>query len=583
MNRTRRIAIAVGIVLLGVLVIWMMMPQPADVIFVNGKIRTMSDNMPRAEAMSVYAGKIVGVGSTELMRRKFRAVEEVDLGGSAVLPGLIDAHAHFLSLGISTMTVDLVGSTSAADAADRVRQRVRAARAGQWIRGRGWDQNLWPGRQFPSHETLDRIAPEHPVVLGRVDGHALWVNARAMAFAGITRGTPDPPGGRIIRDAKGMPTGILIDNAKNLIVSVIPLISDAERQEALLSAQRLCLSVGLTGVHDMGVDTADLNAMVRLIDDGELHIRLYAAVGGPGPLWERMKREGPLVGYGQGRLTVRALKLYADGALGSRGAALIEPYADDPENRGLTVTSEGELRRFTDEAVAAGFQVCTHAIGDRGNNIILNVYDSVLAKYGQADRRLRVEHAQVLHKDDIPRFAQLHVLPSMQPTHCTSDMYWAESRLGAVRVRGAYAWRSLLQTGVVIPCGSDFPVEHPNPLAGIYAAITRRDKNGQPKGAAEMGDEFQFSKDGIRDSSDFSHGWYGGQRLTLDEALRGFTVWAAYSAFEENERGSIEPGKLADFILLSRDLDENAPENILTTTVRATYIGGRKVYKRGAP
>lgn len=579
----RKGALVLGLLALSAVVFLLyqwFVPSPADVLYVHGHVLTMDEAFSTAEALAVRGDRIVGVGSTAEMRRKFSSPEEVDLGGKTVLPGLIDAHAHFVSLGIARMTVDLLGAPTPDQAAARVQERVRRSEPGQWVRGRGWNQNLWPSKQFPLHRTLDRVAPDNPVVLGRVDGHALWVNKRALEIAGITRTTPDPPGGRIVRDAAGDPTGVLVDNAEQLIAIHIPPPTQKEVEESMLLAQQECLSLGLTGVHDMGVDTLDLAAYKSLIDSDQLRMRIYAAVGGPGATWEQFKKSGPLLGYGNHRLTVRAIKLYADGALGSRGAALIDPYADDPANRGLTVTGENQLEASVAEAMTHGFQVCTHAIGDRANNIVLNVYERALQGAPKSDRRLRVEHAQVLHRDDIGRFAPLGIIPSMQPTHCTSDMYWAEARLGPDRIRGAYAWRSLLATGVILPCGSDFPVEQPNPLLGIYAAVTRRDVDGRPRSAADLASAFELSAGGIVDPEAFEHGWYAGERMTLREVLRGYTTWAANAAFEEDLKGSLEVGKLADFIVLSHTPDEDAPEGILTTVVESTFIGGRKVFAR---
>jgi hypothetical protein len=581
MNKRPRIVIVLVSLALVAVAIWWWIPQEADTIYVNGRLLTMDNEQPDAEALAIVGGRIVGVGTTTEIRRRFTAPNEVDLQGKAVLPGLIDAHAHFISLGIARMTVDLVGAPSAEAAADRVAERVQRSSKGQWIRGRGWNQNLWTTKAFPHHRTLDKVAPDHPVILSRIDGHALWVNKKALQIAGITRATPDPDGGKIVRDAQGHPTGVLIDNAELLVARHVPPPTDNELEEAILTAQEECLTLGLTGVHDMGVDSADLAAYQRLIRSDRLHMRIYAAVGGPGPTWERFKKEGPLVGFGVGRLTVRAIKLYADGALGSRGAAMIEPYSDDPSNRGLTVTNEQELTLSVTEALQHGFQVCTHAIGDRANSIVLDVYERAITATGARDHRLRVEHAQVLHPDDIGRFSKLRVLPSMQPTHCTSDMYWAEARLGHERAKGAYAWRSLLSTGVIIPCGSDFPVEQPNPLLGIYAAITRRDADGKPRSAADLqSEQFDLSAAGIVDPSAFDGGWYAGERMTLAEVLKGYTTWAATAAFEESQKGSLTVGKLADFIVLSEPFDEKAPERILATSVEATYIGGRKVFAR---
>jgi predicted amidohydrolase YtcJ len=365
-----------------------------------------------------------------------------------------------------------------------------------------------------------------------------------------------------VKDAAGEPTGVFVDNAVALLESFLPAPSETERIEAIRRAVRECLSVGLTEVHDMGVDSGGINIYKKMIASGQFPFRVYAALEGSLPgLWDAYRKSGPITTGYEGKLRVRALKMYADGALGSRGAALFESYADDPGNRGLTLTSRGELLRVATEALESGFQLCTHAIGDRANSIVLDVYAEALMSGGRkgSDPRLRVEHAQVLAPADIPRFHALGVLPMMQPTHCTSDMPWAEARLGPVRVKGAYAWRSLLETGSIVPAGSDFPVEHPNPLFGFYSAITRQDQSGNPEG-----------------------GWYPDQRMTRQEALKAFTIWGAKAAFREVEKGSIEIGKLADLVVLEEDIMQIPPDRIPGTRVAMTIVGGALAYERPA-
>ncbi|MGB2869199.1 MAG: amidohydrolase [Bacteroidota bacterium] len=554
-------------------------PQEADALYVNGRMYTLDAENDVVEAMAVRGDRIVGVGSTAEIQKHFRSKTILDLQGKTVLPGLIDAHTHVLSLGIARITVDLLGSASEKDAASRVKERVSKTRPGYWVRGRGWDQNLWASGKFPTHTALDNVSPENPVYLVRVDGHACWVNKKAMDIAQISKSTEDPPGGRIIRDAAGNPTGVFIDAATVLVRKFLPPLNDEEAVEAIRLATQECVQYGLTSVQDMGVDLQEIEAYKRLIGEDQLPLRVYAAIGGTGETWDGTKKQGMLIGYGHNHLTVRTLKMYIDGALGSRGAALIEPYSDDSSNRGLTVTSEEDLKSAVRDALEHGFQVCTHAIGDRGNNIVLNVYEAVLKEHPAKDHRLRVEHAQVLDPADIPRFKQLGVIPSMQPTHCTSDMRWAEARLGPKRIRGAYAWRSLLNTGVVIPGGSDFPVEHPNPIFGIYAACTRQDKEGRPRNAADVAATFQLSEKGITDSSAFDGGWYAAEKMTREEALRSFTAWAAWGAFEEHLKGSLEKGKLADFVVFSSDVMKVAPGDLLKTVVERTVVGGREVYR----
>jgi hypothetical protein len=509
----------------------------------------------------------------------------VDLGWKTVLPGFIDAHAHLMSLGVAKLTVDLVGVASETAVADLVEQRIRKSVPDQWVRGRGWDQNLWSKKRFPTHQVLDKIAPNNPVYLVRIDGHAVWINKKALEISGISRQTPDTIGGQIVRDASGNPTGLFVDNAMGLVSKFLPPPSVKESEEAIKLAIEECLQYGIVCMDDMGVDSKEIEVYKDLIDRKEFPFRVYAAIDGPGDTWDQYTKKtatnpakGPLIGYGDNRLWVRTLKLYVDGALGSRGAALLEPYSDDAGNRGLTVTDEKSLSQVVEEALSNGFQVCTHAIGDRANSIILNVYEAALKNRPVADLRLRVEHAQVVALDDIPRFRQLGVIPSMQPTHCTSDMYWAEARLGPSRILGAYAWRSLLNTGVIIPGGSDAPVENPNPILGIYAAVTRQDLQGRPKNAQDVRRFFQLSSEGVRDSAAFENGWYASQTMTREEAVRAYTSWAAFAAFQERLLGSLEKGKLADFVILSKDIMKIAPHDIPTTVVEKTIVGGKLVY-----
>ena len=562
-------------------------PEPADVLYVNGRIYSMDEKMSVAEAMATRGDRIVAIGSKSDLESSVRPKKTVDLGGKTVFPGFIDAHAHLMSLGFSKITVELVGAPTEVAAASLVEQRIRKSEPGQWIRGRGWDQNLWSTKRFPTHETLDKISPSNPVYLARVDGHAAWINKKALEIAGITKQVPDPPGGKIVRDASGNPTGVFVDNAMALVSKFLPPPSVKESEEAIKLAVEEYLQLGVVCMDDMGVESKEIDVYKGLIDKKEFPFRVYAAIEGPGETWDQYTKKtdagppkGRLMGYGDNRLWVRAIKLYVDGALGSRGAALLEPYSDDPDNRGLTVTDEKSLRQTVDEALANGFQVCTHAIGDRGNNIILNVYEAALKEHPVADPRMRVEHAQVLALNDIPRFKQLGIIPSMQPIHCTSDMYWAEARLGPTRILGAYAWRSLLSTGVIIPGGSDSPVESPNPILGIYAAVSRQDLQGRPLNAHDLQAFFQLSSSGIRDTSAFDNGWYASQKMTREEAIRAYTTWASYAAFQERLLGSLEKGKLADFVVLSKDIMKVDQHEIPTTVVEKTIVGGGVVYSR---
>jgi predicted amidohydrolase YtcJ len=564
---------------MGILV-YRYMPERADTMYFNCRIYTMDADGSVAEAMAIANDKVVGIGTTEYIKRKFHAAKIVDLGGRTVLPGLIDAHGHLFGLGLARMTVDLTGTRSEGEALERIAQQALVSKPGQWIRGRGWDQNAWQVKSFPTKTELDRTASHNPVYLVRVDGHACWVNRRALEIAGVDRRTPDPPGGKIVRDAHGEPTGVFLDAAMDSIYKFLPEPNEQEMREAIRRATEECASVGLTSVHEMGVDTIQVDLYKKMIDEDSFPLRVYGAIDGSGALWTQMKKDGKLIGYGNNKLTIGALKLYVDGALGSRGAALIDPYSDDPNNRGLTVLSREELEHWVEESLDYGFQVCTHAIGDRANHLILDVYESALKKHPLHDARLRVEHAQVLAPEDIPRFKQLNVLPSMQPTHCTSDMYWAGSRLGAKRIRGAYAWRSLLNTGVIIPAGSDFPIESPNPFLGIYAACTRQDKHGVPQTMDDIRNYFQPFAGSETDSTIYIQGWYASERMTREEAVRGFTSWAAFASFEEYLKGSLERGKLADFIVISKDIFTCPAGEIPSTQVETTVLGGKVVFSR---
>ncbi|MEW6509470.1 MAG: amidohydrolase family protein [Bacteroidota bacterium] len=536
--------------------------RTATMLLVNGVIYTVSDPVPRHGAIAIRGGTIAAVGPSEDLRSSFDADTVIDLHGKPVYPGFIDSHAHLEGLGAALMNLNLSGIASAAEAAARVAAAAREPAHGGWIRGRGWDQNRWPGKRFPDRHVLDRVCPDIPVFLKRVDGHAVWVNSKVLSLAGITRQTPDPPGGRILRDARGEPTGVFVDNAVNVLEAVIPPPSREERIEAIRRAVAACLSFGLTEVHDMGVDREGVELYASMIESGQFPFRVYVAVDGSSrETWEYFRRSGPLVGGFNGRLTVRAVKLYADGALGSRGAALFESYADEPGNRGLTLTSTKDLLAAATQSLESGFQLCTHAIGDRANAIVLDVYQEAFEDDARKGRegRFRVEHAQVLAPAEIPRFAKLGVLPMMQPTHCTSDMPWAESRLGPTRVAGAYAWRSLLRAGSIIPGGSDFPVESPNPLLGVYAAVTRQDPDGSPSG-----------------------GWYPDQCMTREEALKSFTVWGAYAGLQEKVKGTIEPGKWADLVVLSDDIMTIPAAAIPQVRVEMTLVGGSIVYRSTA-
>lgn len=533
-------------------------PPRADLIVTNARIYTVDDSRPMAQALAVRGGRVQFVGSErEALALRGPGTEVVDAKGSTVVPGIVDAHAHLLGLGISLANVQLMDTRSYDEVIRRVVERVPRVEPGRWIQGRGWDQNKWGDTRFPTHEALTRAVPNNPVVLERVDGHAILANAAAMKAAGITAATKDPAGGRIERDASGNPTGVFIDNASALIERVIPPASRNEIREATLAAIREMHRHGLVGIHDAGEPRAVIDVFEDLAKSGEFNLRGYIMIGDDSAAISHYLARGPQSGLYDGRLWIRSIKLYSDGALGSRGAALLDPYADDPKNSGLLVSAPAHIQDVATRALRQGFQVNSHAIGDRGNRIVLDAYAAALAANPVANHRFRVEHAQVLNFADIPRFAELGVIPSMQAVHQPSDMNWAPTRLGYARSLGAYAWRSLLNTGVVIPNGSDFPVERVNPLYSFHAAVARTDDNDWPPG-----------------------GWFPAEKMTRAEALKSITIWPAYAAFQEEIMGSLTPGKYADFVILDQDIMQVPEQHILRTGVIATYIGGKAVYRR---
>lgn len=533
---------------------------PADLILTGGRVYTMDGAGTAADAVAVRGGKIAAVGTAAGIG-KYKGPETIviDLAGATVLPGFTDAHAHLFGLGRSLAEIDLMGTASPQEIRGEVLAKKQTAREGEWISGRGWDQNDWDVKEFPTWRDLAGTEG-NPVFLRRVDGHALWVNRTALDLAGITAATPDTAGGKIIRDAAGNPTGVFIDNAIELVKRHKPADTRDDKLAWIELAMDECNRYGLTGVHDAGNTALELSVYDELAKAGALRMRVYSMLDGEkADLLDAWFERGP---YAEPThfFTVRAVKLYADGALGSRGAALLQPYSDAPGESGLMVRTPEELYAISRDAVTHGFQVCTHSIGDAGARMMLDIYERVLAEQPAGDYRLRVEHAQVVALDDIPRFAKSGIIPSMQPTHATSDMDWAEKRLGPERIAGAYAWRTFLDQGSRIPCGSDFPVERCDPLPGIYAAVTRQDKTGNPAG-----------------------GWYPEQRMTIEEAVRGFTTEAAYARFAEDRTGTLEPGMLADIVVLDKDIFDIEPREILDTAVLYTIVGGKIVYQRKEP
>lgn len=531
--------------------------RPADVVLTGGTVITLDDASPRASAVAVRDGRIVAVGGDADVRAfhgpKTRVV---DLAGGSVVPGLADAHLHVENMGQFLENLSLVGATSLQEALDRVAARAKAMPPGEWLLGRGWDQNDWPEKRFPTALELDRAAGDRPVYLVRIDGHAGWANTRAITLAGVTAATADPSGGRIIRDAAGAPAGVFVDTAQALVASRVPPPSREVRKRRLAKGLAAAAAAGLTSVHDAGVTVEMVGLYKELLAEDALPVRVYVMLRGPGEFLEKGAALEPEVGLGDGRLTVRSIKVVADGALGSRGAWLLEPYADEPGTRGLNTVDPAVYERLLGEAVRRGFQVATHAIGDAANRFVLDAYERAFAGGDGAARRFRVEHAQILAPADVPRFKKLGVLPSMQPTHCTSDMYWAGDRVGPERVKGAYLWKTFLDQGVPVPAGSDAPVESIAVMPGIMAAVTRQDAKGWPEG-----------------------GWQPQERVSLEQALRMFTRDEAYAAFDEKDRGAITVGRRADFTVLGRDLTRVAPADLDDVPVRMTIVGGRVVHE----
>jgi predicted amidohydrolase YtcJ len=500
-------------------------------------------------------GRITAVGSAAEVAAKAPTARHVDLKGKTVLPGLIDAHGHVFGLGAMLTELDLAGTPTLAAALKAAGAYARAHPAQAWLRGRGWNQEIWKLGRFPSAAELDGAVADRPMWLERVDGHAGWANTRALQLAGITRATPDPAGGRIMRDADGNPTGVLVDAAQQLVAKVLPVQTEAEARTMLTRALAEMGRVGLTTVHDAGVTAAEDRLYRDYADHGTLTTRVYGMIGGTGADFTALAAKGPLNSYANDAYALRAVKLYADGALGSRGAALLAPYSDEPKSRGLLFHSDAEIRAMMTTAMQRGYQVNVHAIGDAGNHQIIDAFEALVPQTNSAAQRHRIEHAQVVAPSDIARFASIGIIPSMQPTHATSDKNMAETRIGAERIKGAYAWRSFLQQGSKIACGSDFPVESPNPFFGIHAAVTRQDSAGQPIA-----------------------GWYPEQAMSLKEALRCFTLDAAYAGHQEDALGSLEVGKWADFIVIDRDLFTISTYDIYKTKVLQTWVGGRQVF-----
>lgn len=522
--------------------------KKADLLVTNARIYTADSSFSTADAFAIKDGTFLAVGSANNLTREYDADSTADLGGQPVYPGFYDPHAHFLGLGQVLSQADLVGAESYDEVIERLRTFYQKNPQVTWLTGRGWDQNDWADQSFPTKEKLDAAFPNVPIALTRVDGHALLVNSKALRMAQVTA-TSKVAGGEVVL-ANAQPTGVLVDNAMQLIRRVLPRPDNADKTQMLLAAQQACVALGLTTVSDAGISPDEINLIDSLQKAGKLKIRDYAMISLGEPNLNYFLKRGP---FQTDRLTVRSFKLYADGALGSRGACLRQPYTDRPETGGFLLLSPAELERVTKLLYASNFQANTHCIGDSANHLMLELYGKLLK--GNNNRRWRIEHAQVVSRDDVWKFGRYSIIPSVQPTHATSDMYWATERLGAVRVKGAYAFNDLMKQNKLVTFGSDFPVEAPNPLFGFHSAVARQDAKNFPAGGYQMENA-----------------------VDRKSALLAMTRWAAYANFEEQLRGSIAPGKQADFVVLDRDIMTVPNGQLRQTTVRQTWIGGERVF-----
>ena len=537
--------------------------ETAQTVFINGNIYTVNERQPRAEAIAVKGGRIIFVGSNaDAKKYQSSETKTIDLAGKTVVPGLTDSHCHIFGIGEREMNLNLEGTETLEAFLAKVKERVAKTDRGKWITGRGWIETFWKPPQFPTRADLDKIAPDNPVFLTRADGHAAIANSAALKMAGVDKNTPNPFGGEILRDKQtGEATGMLLDHAQALVGKNIPPPTEAERREAFVVGVKRELSLGWCEIQNAGSNLDDLPPMRQALEAGQCKLRVYNAVYAPGPAGAALLHDGPVLNQYEHRFTQRTIKVVFDGALGSRGAALLEPYSDAPETSGYLTQKEAELQPIFEEALRRGVQIETHAIGDRANRIILDLYEKALKTVAPEQRKIReprwrVEHAQILSPADIPRFAKLGVIASMQPSHAISDLFFAPSRLGLDRLAGAYAWQSLLNSGAIIAGGSDAPVERGEPMIEFYAAVSRKSMKGE--------------------SSD---GWHPEQAVSREQALKMFTTSAAYAAFEEPDKGSIEPGKLADLTVLSKDIMKIPAAEILTTTCAMTVIGGEIVFE----
>lgn len=524
-------------------------------IITNVKGYTISgDSVKTFTTIVINNGKVQQIGDESILEAQYNA-EVIDGEGKTMLPGIIDAHAHVMNLGFQELQINLMGINSLEATLDSIKSYAEANPELEWILGRGWNQTIWKENEFPTAADLDKVVSDRPIWLDRVDGHAGWGNTKAMEMAGISKDTPDPQGGKIIRNEQGNATGVFIDAAEYYVTQKIPTPTDQERELAFTKALEEMARLGITSVHDARITEKDWELYTKFADSGKLLTRIYAMIGGTGQIFDNLAKNGPINSYADDMLSMRSVKISEDGALGSRGAAMIEPYSDDPGNVGLLFYTQEELDAMVEKGMSQGFQMNIHAIGDRANRVVLNSLERAQEITGRTDLRNRIEHAQIVALEDIPRFAELDLIASMQPTHATSDKNMAEDRVGSERIKGGYAWRTFLDQGTVIASGSDFPVEQVNPFYGLYSAETRMDFEGRPLG-----------------------GWYPEQALTRTEALRSFTVDAAYAAHQEEVLGKLESGYWADFILIDRDYFEMDASEIWKIKVLETWVAGKKVY-----
>jgi predicted amidohydrolase YtcJ len=546
--------------LAGFFIFGMAHAEDVDLLLTNGNIYTVNDRQPHAETIAVENGRVVFLGLNG-DAKKFHAAKIVDLHGRTVVPGFTDSHCHIFGIGEREMRLNLEGTNSLEDFLARVKERVDKTAPGKWITGRGWIETFWKPPQFPTRQDLDKIAPNNPVFLTRADGHASVANSAALKIARIDKNTPDPFGGQILK-TNGEPTGMLLDNAQDLVAKNIPKPTDAEREEALLRGIDREIKLGWCEIQNAGSHREDVDVIRKAFGNGKIKIRFVNAVYGPGEDAQNFLREGSTINAFNHHFTQRTIKVIFDGALGSRGAALLKPYSDVPETSGFLTEKPEDLRPMFEEALRRGIQVETHAIGDRANRLILDLYEQAFKAVPPDNRKIReprwrIEHAQIVDPADIPRFAKLGVIPSMQPSHAISDLFFAPARLGMNRLAGAYAWQSFLKSGCIIPGGSDAPVERGEPMIEFYAAVARKSTKGES-----------------------GEGWHPEQAVSRENALKMFTLWPAYAAFEEKDKGSIEVGKLADFTVLSQDIMKIPEKEILETRNEMTVISGEIVYVR---